>query len=164
MTMIKIQSIKNKLCMRQCYPYTRPVLLTAMLFGSKSRSLGFSGSDVPALFASFLGSTFFGAMLKAIEVGELGGSCEMRRREMSSSGFYIPIQVPQAKTERQTEPSETPSWTIQGLEAGALTEWRGSTLISLRGEYQHVQTLFSLWGAWANGRGIRVILWDGELE
>lgn len=43
-----------------------PELLTAMLFGSKSGSLGFSGSDATALFASFLGSTFFGAMLKAV--------------------------------------------------------------------------------------------------
>lgn len=137
-----------------------PELLTAVLFGSNSGSLGFSGSG-PALFASFLGSTFFGAMLKAAGERELEGSCEMRQRRMSSSEFYIPIPI-QAKT-RRTDRTIWDTIMNHTRSGGWSTEWRGSALIALRGEYQHVHTLFSLWGARVNGRGIRVILCDGEM-
>lgn len=81
-----------------------PEVLTAMLFGSKSGSLGFSASGGTALFTSFLGSTFFGAMSAAAAERKLEANGEVRQSGMSSSGFYILIQIPQAKT-REIEPT-----------------------------------------------------------
>lgn len=127
-----------------------PDLLTAMPCGSKSDSLGFSASS---------GTAFFGAMLKAAAEWKLERNCEVRQTGMSSSGFYILIQIPQAKT-REIEQTIWDTLMNHTWSGGWSSERRGSTVIALRGEYQHVHALFSPWGTWANGRGTGVILWD----
>lgn len=142
--------------------HTSKKLLTAVPFGSKSGSLGFFVSGVTTLFTSFLGSTFLGGMLKARQEKEFEESCETRQKGTSSGGFYIHIQIPQAKTRgtNRTLWDTTMNHTRSG---DCSTEWQGSALLALQGEYQHVHTLFSPRGAWVNGMGIRVALWDGGM-